>query len=106
MASHEQALSPDPVAIEEFLRLVTAFAVRILNGCAQPGVLQLMRHDPAGKAQPVPSRYLIDDVEHMIADAIGASAAGHNVYMEMRTIDPARVRGNKRGELADTVAVF
>jgi hypothetical protein len=41
----------------------------------------------------------------MAEDAISASDAGHNVYIEGRTVR-ADLRGRKRGDLAQTVWVF
>ena len=41
----------------------------------------------------------------MIKTAIGDAAAGHNVYIEARTVR-ADLRGNQRGTLTDTVLVF
>jgi hypothetical protein len=53
----------------------------------------------------VPNRFLLNDTEHMIKTAIDDSQAGHNVYIEGRTVRPG-LTGNKRGGLNDTVAVF
>src|SRR5262249_6108850 len=53
-------------------------------------------------------RYALDDprlAERMISDAVNASAGGHNVYVEGRTVR-AGLNGKQRGELNDTVAVF
>jgi hypothetical protein len=55
--------------------------------------------------QLVPSRYLIDDIEHMVAAAVSDSEAGHNVYIEARTVREG-LRGSARGTLEDTRAVF
>ena len=51
------------------------------------------------------SRFQLDDVEHMVRTALSDAAAGHNVYIEARTVRDD-LRGNKRGELEDTVWVL
>ena len=44
-------------------------------------------------------------IERMTDEAIAASEAGHNVYIEGRTVRRG-LSGKQRGELKDTVAVF
>ena len=51
------------------------------------------------------SRYVLGDVDRMAKDAIAAANAGHNVYVEGRTVRK-ELRGNKRGGLEDTLWVF
>src|SRR5262249_9115676 len=58
-----------------------------------------------GSEQLVPSRYAIGDVGHMLEAAVCDSEAGHNVYIEGRTVRED-LRGNSRGRLEDTRAVF
>src|SRR5262245_43184088 len=41
----------------------------------------------------------------MVKTAVDDAAAGHNVYIEARTVR-AELRGKKRGSIADTVLVF
>jgi RepB DNA-primase from phage plasmid len=53
----------------------------------------------------VPSRFAFDDIEHIVSTAIGDCEAGHNTYIEGRTV-PTSLRGNARGRLINTVAVF
>jgi AAA domain/RepB DNA-primase from phage plasmid/IclR helix-turn-helix domain len=72
--------------------------------------LQLSRLHPSdddgtGDANPVPSRFMLDDVERMIAAAVADSENGHNVYVEGRTVREG-LQGRKRGGFEDTVAVF
>lgn len=100
--------APDAVinteAVREFLTVVSAHAKAALNGSDKPGVLQLTRLHPADRAL-VPSRFTFDDVEAMIKAALADCEHGHNVYIEGRTVRDD-LRGGKRGDLADTVAVF
>jgi Family of unknown function (DUF5906)/RepB DNA-primase from phage plasmid len=97
-------MSADRIAVREFLQALSARAVCALKGVENPGVLQLFRLHPTDKAA-TPSRYAIDDVERMIEDAIAASDAGHNSYIEGRTVR-SDLRGQKRGALEDTGWVF
>src|SRR6266436_8239382 len=90
--------------VREFLHIVTAQAKAALAGIDQPGFLQISRLHPSSELL-VPSRFVLDDVERMIDAAVTDSVAGHNVYCEGRTVRPG-LRGNARGTLADTVAVF
>jgi hypothetical protein len=93
----------DEATVRRFVELIHTRAAHAING-ADTGVLQLVRIHPADESISV-SRYRVDDVEHMTQDAIAFSAAGHNVYIEGRTVR-ADLRGNKRGDLKDTAWVF
>jgi hypothetical protein len=93
----------DEPAVRRFVELIHTRASHAING-GNTGVLQLVRIHPADESISV-SRYCIGDVEHMTRDAIAFSAAGHNVYIEGRTVR-ANLRGNKRGDLKDTLWVF
>jgi predicted P-loop ATPase len=93
----------DEAIVREFLQAIHNQAARAFVGVAQPGYLQLSRLHPTGKTL-VPYQFEIGDLEHMIKTALADAAAGHNVYIEGRT-----VRGNtrnKRGGLQQTVGVF
>ena len=68
-------------------------------------MLQLCRINPTDERNVVPSRFSVDDVEAMIDLAINDAKAGHNVYVEARTVDPA-LRGSKRGGVDHTAWVF
>jgi predicted P-loop ATPase len=94
----------DRSLVRDFLERISRQAERALQGVKNPGVLQLIRVYPRD-GTCVPSRYAITDVEARVVDAIAASEAGHNVYIEGRTVH-AGLRGKQRGELKDTVAVF
>ena len=97
-------------SVQSFLQIISGQAERAIRAArkaddtAPPGVLQLSRLHPADE-KLVPTRFAIGDVDRMAEDAIAASAAGHNVYVEARTVR-ADLRGKKRGELKDTVWVF
>src|SRR5262249_44865 len=86
------------------IQAIAAQAKSVLGASANPGVLQLVRLHPMSK-DLVPTRYTLDDVEDMIKAAIADCEAGHNVYIEGRTL-PASLRGSERGKLEATIAVF
>src|SRR5262245_34305298 len=90
--------------VREFLHIVVAQAKAALTGMERPGLLQLSRLHPTSETL-FPSRSLLYDVEHIVKAAIVDSEAGHNVYLEGRTVRED-LRGNGRGKLADTTAVF
>jgi hypothetical protein len=90
--------------VREFLQIISDQAKAATAGLERPGLLQMSRLHP-GSETLVPSRYAIGDVERMVRDAITDSEAGHNVYIEGRTVRED-LRGNGRGKLEDTRAVF
>jgi hypothetical protein len=96
--------TPDPRAVRECIQAIAAQAKSVLCASVNPGVLQLIRLHPMSK-DLVPTRYTLDDVEGMIKAAIADCEAGHNVYIEGRTL-PASLRGGERGKLEATIAVF
>lgn len=93
-----------PSTVREFMHIITAQARAATAGIERPGVLQMSRLHPTSE-NLVPSRFTLDDIEHMIEAAICDAEAGHNVYIEGRTVR-ADLRGNQRGALPDTIAVF
>src|SRR5262245_6876652 len=90
--------------VREFVHIITAQAKAALAGIERPGLLQISRLHPSSESL-VPSRFVLDDVELMVSVAVGNSQAGHNVYCEGRTVREG-LRGNERGKLNDTAAVF
>jgi hypothetical protein len=94
----------DKAMVREFLEIISAHARQVINGTGSKGVLQLCRINPANDSV-VPSRFTLDDVEAMVRTAIDDAAAGHNAYIEARTVRDD-LRGNKRGALEDTAWVF
>jgi RepB DNA-primase from phage plasmid len=94
----------DTAVVREFLYTIAAQARVALADLDKPGLLQLSRLHPSSETI-VPSRFVLADVELMVAAAITDCEAGHNVYLEGRTVREG-LRGNERGKLSDTVAVF
>jgi hypothetical protein len=94
----------DEAVVRQFIEIISEHVKVAINGAGPPGVLQICRISPIDESV-VPSRLLLDDVEHMVKTAIGDAAAGHNVYIDARTVQ-AGLRGNQRGTLADTAWVF
>jgi RecA-family ATPase len=94
----------DTADVREFLYTIAAQARAALAAIDKPGLLQLSRLHPSSETI-VPSRFVLADVELMVAAAITDCEAGHNVYLEGRTVREG-LRGNERGKLSDTVAVF
>ena len=94
----------DETTIRRFLEIISAHAKQAISGANQTGVLQLCRINPADESV-VPSRFNLDDIEAMVKTATGDAAAGHNVYIEARTVRPG-LPGKRRGDLNDTAWVF
>ena len=94
----------DEATVRQFIEIISGHATRAINGDGSTGVLQLFRINPFDE-KPVASRFQLDDVEHMVRTALSDAAAGHNVYIEARTVRKD-LRGNKRGEFEDTVWVL
>src|SRR5262245_55649963 len=94
----------DEATVRQFIEIISAHARQVINGASPPGVLQLSRLNPLDE-NPVPSRFALDDVDNMVRTAISDALAGHNAYIEARTVR-ADLRGNLRGGLADTAWVF
>ena len=94
----------DEATVRQFIEIISAHAQQVISGNDPPGVLQLCRINPIDESV-VPSRFAINDIEHMIKTAIGDAAAGHNVYIEPRTLS-GNVHGRQRGGIEDTVWVF
>jgi hypothetical protein len=96
----------DEATVRQFLEIISAHAAQVINGATnQRGMLQLCRISPHDEKSVVPSRFGIGVVDEMVKTAIDDAAAGHNVYIETRTVR-ADLRGNKRGGIADTAWVF
>ena len=95
----------DEATVRQFIQIISEHAVRTINGNGSTGVLQLSRINPSDEEKVVPSRFQIDDIEHMVQTALNDANAGHNVYIEARTVR-TDLRGKKRGELNDTVWVL
>jgi hypothetical protein len=104
--AHELLAAPDKREVREFITTIVAQAQAATKDLQDPGLLQMFRIHPLDESV-VPYRYALDDpslVERMTTDAIADSQAGHNVYIEGRTV--RGVTGRQRGGLEHTVAVF
>jgi hypothetical protein len=95
----------DAPTVRRFIEIINTHAMQTINGADRPGVLQLSRINPLDEKSVVASRFNVGDVEAMVKVAIDDANAGHNVYIEARTVDKA-LCGNKRGGIGDTAWVF
>jgi hypothetical protein len=100
------ALEPDPDHVREFVQAIATQAKAALQGNKKlkPGLLQISRLHPT-EEKMVPNRFAVDDVEQMVQRALTDNETGHNVFIEGRLVR-RELRGNARGTLEDTVAVF
>jgi hypothetical protein len=71
----------------------------------ESGLMTLVCVHPETENAVVCNRFMIGDVDNMVATAIDYATSGHNVYVEARTVRPG-LRGRERGGKADTIAVF
>jgi hypothetical protein len=94
----------DEATVRQFIEIISAHARQAINGAGPQGVLQLSRLNPLDQS-PVPSRFTLDDIENMVRTAVSDALAGHNAYIEARTVR-ADLRGSQRGGLEDTAWVF
>jgi RepB DNA-primase N-terminal domain len=94
----------DEATVRQFLEIISTHARQVINGAGPKGVLQLCRINPIDESA-VPSRFTLDDVDNMVRTAVGDALAGHNAYIEARTVRDD-LRGNKRGSFEDTAWVF
>jgi RepB DNA-primase from phage plasmid len=104
-AEPPNAALPDEATVRKFIEIISAQAARAIADVEHPGVLQMSRIHPIDEKQVVPTRFAIGDAERMIKAAVGDAAAGHNVYLEGRTVR-ADLKGSKRGSISDTEYVF
>jgi hypothetical protein len=95
----------DVLTLRRFIEIINNHAAQTIDGADRPGMLQLCRINPLDEKSVVPTRFNIGDVEAMVKVAIDDASAGHNVYIEARTVDKA-LRGSKRGGIGDTAWVF
>jgi putative DNA primase/helicase len=105
--AHEILARPDKREVREFIETILAQARAATKDLPQPGLLQMLLVQPLDESVVI-YRYALDDsdlVQRMTSDAINASDAGHNVYVEGRTVRRG-LGAKERGKLEDTVAVF
>jgi hypothetical protein len=93
----------DPDMIRQFLEIISTHALKVTDRNGPAGVLQLCRLSPLDN-KILPSRFAINDVEHMVQAAI-CDAENCNVYIEGRTVR-AGLKAGSRGLLEDTAHVF
>jgi RepB DNA-primase from phage plasmid len=96
-------LPADKETVPRFLQIISTQAAQASSGLARPGYLQISKVHPADDKLSVSGRFNFADVDSMTAVAIADAEAGHNVYIEART-----VRGTTpgRGKTSDTAGVF
>src|SRR5262249_60981803 len=106
--AHEILAAPDKREVREFVTTIVLQARAATKHLSDPGVWQMILVHPSTDGVGTIYRYALDDdnlAERMIADAISASEAGHNVYIEART-ERRGLAGKQRGGPADTVAAL
>jgi hypothetical protein len=94
----------DEATVRKFLALIHEQARQALDGVEHPGFLQLTRLHPLDN-KAVPTRFRIGDVDAMARQAIADARAGHNVYVEGRTI-AEQTPPRERGSIKHTAYVF
>src|ERR1700738_4900657 len=103
-ASHmpSAAIPANEAEVRRFLSIIGNHAQAV---CAGNGRLQLSRVNPSDNKLRVSGRFPPHDIDGMTARACEDAAAGHNSYIEFRTVRPDLPKAI-RGEAADTVGVF
>src|SRR5215207_5438742 len=95
----------DEATVRKFLGVIDEQAASALNGASRPGLLQLTRLSPHDKNVVISGRFEIGDVDGMVSVALADASAGHNVYVEPRTI-AANTPRHARGGIEHTLGVF
>ncbi|MBR0797964.1 DUF927 domain-containing protein [Bradyrhizobium jicamae] len=103
-ATDTSSVDVDEATVIQFVTSLHQQAQQALSGIERPGFLQMMRLHPLDK-RPVFTRFRIGDVDAMAQQAIADARAGHNVYIEGRTISEKTPR-NVRGGIEHTAFVF
>lgn len=106
--AHKILSTPDLRAVVDFVATIIAQAQAATKHLRDPGVLQTILVHPSAERVSGIYRYELNNpelVERMAADALNASEARHNVYIEGRTVRRG-LGGKERGGLEDTIAVF
>jgi hypothetical protein len=99
---------PDSHEVRKFIEIIVAQARAATKHLKEPGLLQVSLLHPLSADMGPFYRYALDNpklVEQMTKEIVSASESGHNTYLEARTIRRG-LRGKKRGEAEDSVAVF
>jgi len=103
-----ESVRTDAREVREFVETYVAQARAATAEIKQPSILNMVLVNPADNDVTSIYRYALDDpslAERMTSDAVNASRAGHNVYVEGRTVRQG-FTGKERGKLEDTVALF
>src|SRR5215207_3432218 len=95
----------DEATVGKFLGVIHEQAASALNGAPRPGLLQLTRLSPHDKDIVISGRFEIGDVDGMMRAALADASAGHNVYVEPRTI-AENTPPHARGTIEHTRGVF
>src|SRR5215831_6783789 len=96
---------PDSQEVHKFIEIVVEKARAATKHLKEPGVLQITLIHPLTENVEVIYRYALNLpklVERMTSEAVGASAAGHNVYIEARTVRRG-LAPKERGNAEDTI---
>src|SRR5262249_3559826 len=103
-----ESVRTDAREVREFVETYVAQARAATAEIKQPSILNMVLVNPADNDVTSIYRYALEDpslAERMTSDAVNASRAGHNVYVEGRTVRQG-FTGKERGKLEDTVALF
>lgn len=103
MTDHNTTVDKDQ--IQNFLTKVSEHARHAFRGIENPGVLQLSQLHPTSDRLGVLGRFRLDDVKGMTDAAYDAAQAGHNIYIEPRTVRND-LSNKERGGSNDTRGVF
>jgi hypothetical protein len=106
--SAANVVMPDSDEVRKFIEIIVAQARAATKHLKEPGQLQVSLIHPSSENVSGVYRYALDNpklVEQMTKEVVSASESGHNTYLEARTIRRG-LRGNKRGEAEDSIAVF
>jgi hypothetical protein len=88
--AHKILLIPDERAVRGFPEVFVALAIASLGGHSPPGLIQMCHKHPNDN-DVIPARYRLDEVnlvDHLTRDAMVASEAGLNCYIEGRLVTP------------------
>ena len=64
------SVQADATTVRQFIEIISAHAAQVINGADPAGALQLCRINPHDERSVVPSRFKLDDLEHMVKTAI------------------------------------
>jgi hypothetical protein len=94
--------------VRESIATIVGQARAATKHLSDPGILQVILVHPLTEGVETIYRYELSDtdlIERMTREVVSASEAGHNAYIEGRTVRRS-LGAKQRGGLADTIAVF